>query len=257
MTDVYAELRLPNADATVFKYLTRATGDHALAKVPRKVLIACSARSGSTLLKECLEAYGVYAREYFNVEDIVRPVVERGEATTILDYANYLARTSVRNDTFAIKGNLPAFFFLYHIGELPQHVRDWRVLFIRRKNIVRQAISMELAKITGQWSSLDAPARQVTGDDYAFDSLDKNVETILRTNMIWERIFARFGIEPHRVFYEDLASDMAAVVAGAARFVGIEADNRTMAPRIARQSNVINDTWEERYLNESRRRLTA
>ena len=250
--DILTALKLPAgyADASVFNHLARASGPHELSCVQRKVLIACSARSGSTLLKDSLEHYGVHAREHFN-PDIVHPAVEAQTARTVIDYANHLAHTEVHGGTFAIKGAVPTFLFLQSIGEFPERKHEWRVIFLRRKNIVRQAISMRVASITGQWNSTAEPIRAVADSDYAFEAITANVDAVLKTNSTWERIFASFGITPSRVFYEDFAAAIPESGWKLARFIGVDAPRIIDAPpRIARQSTELNDAWEQRYRAE-------
>lgn len=55
----------------VLDFLAYEKGPSPLGQLGQKIAIACTARSGSTLLCNALENYGVSASEYFNPTEFV------------------------------------------------------------------------------------------------------------------------------------------------------------------------------------------
>lgn len=247
-------------ERTVFKHLKYDDGPNELANVPHKTLIACTARSGSSLLQVCLERYGLNVQEFFNVEGLAKQVAQSGEAKTIREYADYLARKATANGHFAAKGAYPAFLFLYYLGEAPALRTKWKVVFLRRRNIIRQAISMKIAAVTQQWTA-DMPARaSVSIEDYSFDDIANYAEVVFAENQIWERIFGLLDLNPYRIFYEHFTTDIDVQTERVAKFIGIDTDAfpgaREQALRLKVQSTDINAEWERRFRKDMLKRTS-
>ena len=244
---------------SVFKYLAYEEGPNRLNGIKRKVLIACTARSGSSLVQSCLERYDLDAQEFFNAEGIVRQVSTDRGIKTIREYADFLADNALSSDgRFAVKGAFPALLFLYFLGEAPRLGTDWKIVFLRRKNVVRQAVSMRIAELTGQWT-WDMPAQGTARlEDYSFDHIAEHLEAVFYENQIWERAFGLLELEPYRVFYEPFAADVDAETERIARFIGVDttafSHAREHVPRLKIQSTEINDAWERLFRTDILRR---
>lgn len=214
-------------------------------------MIACTARSGSSLVQVCLEHYGIDPQEWLNPESAIKSAVQSGEASTLTQYGDYLARntTSGRLD---LKGPLPALLFLHEIHEIPERNDAWRFIFLRRRNVIQQAISSRIAIQTGQWDS-DMPKQgEISDDDYSFEELSKHVTAFIQQNANLEKAFAFMGIEPLRIYYEDFIEDVPRHTWELAKFVGLDvpAEPIEIKPRIARQFTDLNARWESRFREE-------
>jgi LPS sulfotransferase NodH len=247
----YLRVNPKTLQQTVFKYLRHEEGSHSLRDVGRKALIACTSRTGSSLLQVSLERYGLNAQEYFNPEGPPRRAAESGEAHSLSEYADYLARTAVSNGWFIAKGALNSIFYLYFLNEVPEHTTDWKFIFLRRRNVVRQAISMEIAKVTNQWTANMRAQAPIAAADYSFDAIAKNIESVFQQNDRWERAFGLLNIEPHRVFYEDLCEDLTRETESVAQYLGIDisvfSQAKEYVPWLQPQSTEINLEWERRF----------
>ncbi|HTT82930.1 MAG TPA: Stf0 family sulfotransferase [Rhizomicrobium sp.] len=247
------------ARGTVFKYLDYESGPSHLRKVRNKALIACTSRTGSTLLCAHLQRIGLDAQEHFNLEHSVRDASFAGEARTIRDYGNRLGRVAVSNNWFVTKGALETLLFLSYLGEFPEHSAEWKIIYIRRRNVIRQAISMEIAEKTQQWHVGLSPTDIVGPNDYSFESLWKHLQYVFAANSQWERAFILLGLTPHRVFFEDFISNTRQEMRSVTKFLGIapsqltRPDDRPLLP--VSQSTTLNDAWERRFRQDLANRL--
>ena len=244
----------------IFRYLKYDRGPHGLRGVRGKALIACTSRTGSSLLQVCLERYGLNVQEYLNPEGSPKEAFESGKAASLTEFANLLALTAVKNDWFVAKGAFESLLFLYYLGEIPEFTSEWKFIFLRRRNVVRQAISLEIATTTEQWTAMMPARRQMTVDDYSFDSINKRLESIFRTNDRWERAFGYLGVEPYRLYYEDFVGNTAAETEAIAKFFGIDVQRFPGAaehiPWLMPQTSDINLEWERRFRHDFRGRIT-
>jgi LPS sulfotransferase NodH len=257
----YLDIAPAGVARTTFKYLRSDGGPHRLRGVRNKALIACTSRSGSTLLAASLERYGLDAQEFFNPEGPVKQAVYAGSARSLRDYANLLAQTAVKGGWFVTKGALDSFFSLCYLREFPERSADWKIVLLRRRNVIRQAVSMEVAAKTQQWNSRQPKLDVARPADYSFDSLEKRLEYILATNEKWERAVSVLGIEPHRLFFEDLIADVTGETKKVARYLGIDVESFPQAgdhaPWPKPQSTPLNTLWENRFRRDLSKRISV
>ena len=253
MADLVQLLNLPQnfLDRSICKDLKRDSGATGIANLERCSMIACTARSGSSLMQVSLEHYGIDPQEWLNPEAAIKTAVRQGQASTLTEYGDHLARNA-KNGRFDLKGPLPALLFLYEIHEIPERNDAWRFIFLRRRNVVQQAISSRIAIRTGQWDS-DMPRREEISDaDYSFEELAKHVTAFIQQNANLEKAFAILGIEPMHVYYEDFLEDISRNTWELAKYVGLDvpAEPIEITPRIERQATDLNARWEERFRDD-------
>ena len=238
-------------ERSICKHLEWDSGPTDLAQIERCSMVACTARSGSSLLRDCLGQYGVEHREWLNTKGTIKRAVDAGEASTLTEYGDYLAR-SAKNGRFDMKGTYPAFLFLYDVRELPDRRDAWRFIFLKRANVVRQAISRLVADRTGQWTSRMPVKREISDADYSFDKIAKSVARIIQSNANMEQAFAVLGIEPMRIHYEDFVQDISWNTWALAKHIGLEvpAEPIDIKPTMKRQATDLNARWEARFREE-------
>ncbi|WP_046470898.1 Stf0 family sulfotransferase [Allosalinactinospora lopnorensis] len=120
-----------------------------------------------------------------------------------------------------------------------------RFVFLRRADIVAQAVSWLRAEQTNLWC---AGRPEPSGDEprFDFDGIHDLVRLIEEHNTGWREWFASFGIRPHPVVYEELVADMAGTTRGVLDFLGLPA-GAAIAPRHRRQADELNAEWIDRY----------
>jgi len=130
-------------------------------------------------------------------------------------------------------------------------------VFLRRADVVAQAVSWLRAEQTGTWyvgGNGEIGGSAAAGGPPSFDAgrISRLVRVIGEHNTAWEAWFASAGIRPHRVSYEELDADIARVTLGILDFLGLNApDERVILPRHERQADELNARWIERYRLES------
>jgi LPS sulfotransferase NodH len=134
--------------------------------------------------------------------------------------------------------------------DLGDRFPDLRLVYIKRLDHVRQAVSFARATQTEQWTTAhDASPEPPTFDP---DQIGSLLGWIKREEVAWERFFAESAAPLHRVVYEDFVDALDETVTAVMRFLGIElpAGFTVPAPTIGRQADALNDDWVARYAAE-------
>jgi LPS sulfotransferase NodH len=195
-------------------------------------MIVFTLRSGSNLLCDFLRANGLgQPSEYFQHPLGVANAAyyqELGVAPD--DFKTFLTRLLTekrQNGIFGVKltwdhKNVLVDALRRHFGRsdglLALSPRQ-RWIYLRRRDRIGQAISLWRALKSGAWTS-SAPRGGEAGEvGYDFFRLLGLLQAILTEEYLWEEFFQTHGIEPVRVFYEDLLRAPAAAVLRVARAV--------------------------------------
>ena len=149
----------------------------------------------------------------------------------------------------ALAGGLPEFsgldidVLLEHLFGAPGY------LWIRRRDVVRQAVSMWKALQTRRWRAGDREGEPSEVARYRFEAIDHLVRRFEEEERGWQSFFARHGIEPLVIAYEDqLVADPAGTVHRALEWLGVSAPPGWRAGQVTRrQSNAESDDWVAAY----------
>jgi len=124
------------------------------------------------------------------------------------------------------------------------------VVYLDRKDVIAQAVSLYRAAETGTWhvprgQKLTAPAGEL--GHLNFSQLEKWLETIEAEKRGWKRFFAAEGITPMPLFYEDFAADVTKAIAAISDFLGVVL-NRDIGPEVGFQKlgDVASEAWVTR-----------
>ncbi|GAA3203329.1 Stf0 family sulfotransferase [Nonomuraea helvata] len=132
-----------------------------------------------------------------------------------------------------------------------------RFVYLRRDDVLAQAVSWLRAEQTGAWyvgvdGETDDAERSGREPGYDADGIRALIEQIGEHNAAWEEWFASQGVRPYTVRYEDLDADLAGVTRGILGFLGLDLpEGHTVEPRHHRQADDLNAAWIERYRRES------
>jgi LPS sulfotransferase NodH len=250
-------------------------------------LLCCVPRSGSWLLADLLEQTDVAGRpeEYFRPDHRVQWSKEWGIPVKG-PYGRFvrtaLARTCTDNGVFGAKTHWYQFEWL--TGELralpganPEAtdealIEHWlprpHYVHLRREDTIRQAISYYLATYSDRWFHL-AEEDQGAGDGRYIRPLPMPSEpdwghvrfleeAVINHERRWTEFFARSGIVPLEVRYEDLASAYEKTVGRVLEFIGAQlpAGTALPAPRLKKQASDATERLAKEYL-EHRDHVTA
>jgi LPS sulfotransferase NodH len=220
-----------------------ATGGYAICTTPR---------SGSNWLGQLLHSTGVLGRplEYFNgfsrrlLDDPTYPDDPREQLTRILT----MGKTP--NGVYGLK------MFAFQFRSVESHIRLSRDLpnlhfvFLRRRDILGQAISWTRASQTNQYRSTQPSAGSPT---YDRDAIAERLRLIIDENALWHSYFARNGLAPVEITYEDMLDAPQIACHQIARLFGLEdrATIRTEGIDLAIQRDGLNDEWRRRFVSET------
>ncbi|MGS2614895.1 Stf0 family sulfotransferase [Micromonospora sp. LZ34] len=241
--------------------------------------VCATPRTGSSLLLGLLESTGVAGRPqaYFRSPD--EPLwADRWrlprDAAGGVDYAEYvraaLAEGRTDNGVFGAKlmwGTLDevvAKLASVHpdlagkdTALLSRAFGRTRFVFLRRDDVLAQAVSWLRAEQTGRWfvggnGEISGAAPGGGAARYDAAGIRHFIETIREHNAAWAAWFASWGIEPHVVRYEDLDADMVATTHRILAFLGLDrpAGAGAVVARHQRQADAVNREWIRRYRAE-------
>lgn len=143
------------------------------------------------------------------------------------------------------------------IGLLNRAFGRTRFVYLRRGDVVAQAVSLLRAEQTNVWFETEqvrqAPAQEPCFD---FDEIDERVQLIEEHNRAWRQWFASAGIQPYRVRYEKLDAAPVRVICGVLDFLKLQLPaDREIVVRHRRLADALNAQWIDQYrLQELKRR---
>lgn len=262
--------------------LTTATADYPPWPGPpqRSLVICTQQRSGSTLLGEAIYfAKGLGCPlEYFHPGFIL----ERWRAPNITEYAGTVHR--LRTDpsgVFSIKlfwrdvvslvrelTPTPPFALKWpNPRQTDESVYRWifatigwltpapTFIFLKRRDEVRQAISISVAGQTRIWrrfSPLDTP-RSTPPPKYDFDDIVWSLAQIQNGNAHWSNFFRANKLPFYEIDYEDLASDYDGTLRKFFAAIG-RADAPIVPPRMQKQADDLSENSMRQFMAEFRAR---
>lgn len=261
-------------------------------------LVCATQRSGSTLLCELLRATEVAGvpDEYFETlrsTGLARQPRQYFEDPTVRDIAVRLSPTltgrreqpgefegwfryvlergATRNGVFGAKmmwnyldefkvrlGELPGLGDLSFIERLDTVFPRLKLIFVRRRDKVAQAVSLWRAIQTQQWrteAESDAPRpddEATPHAEYDYRAIDHLLNELHRWDARWEDWFHAADREPIRVFYDDLNDARAVTIGRILDELGIDPpqpDGQAMK----RQADGLSEDWVARFRADTER----
>ena len=243
-------------------------------------LICATPRTGSSLLCGLLDSTGVagHPESWFRRQDEQEFAGRWGIADPsngTFGYAGYfqsaVAAGSTANGVFAARimwGTMDevtahlAPVYPGHDGSaadlLSAAFGRTRFVYLRRGDVVAQAVSLLRAEQTGVWFETDGERQEPTAQPgFDFGRVRDLVRQVEEDNASWEAWFAAEGIRPCRVLYEELDADPVGIASGVLGFLGLDLpDGREITVRHKRLADELNAQWIESYrLHEAREQL--
>jgi LPS sulfotransferase NodH len=256
---------------------------------PRAAYLLCATpRSGSTLMCEMLARTGIAGRprEYFEalratgrprqpreyfagVDDpdvldllpaMVPPAPEgepfearlravMREGTTVNGVFGAKLMWGHQADLQARLRLLPGLARLGPVERLAAVLGDVRYVFVRREDVVAQAISLWRAVQTEAWRAEEEDGHEPL---YSFAGVDHLVRMLGGHDRSWRRWFRTHELEPLELRYEEIAGDPEAAVRRTLEHLGVagELQGSLPEPHLRRQADEVSLAWAERYRQE-------
>lgn len=234
-------------------------------------LVCATHRSGSNLLCQMLWHTGLagYPQEAFSPTR--RSIIAGQHGLTTdpeKDFAGYIRELmGIRrtpNGVFGAKmmwKHLPEFCGAFG-GDparpwesLRAELPDLRCLWMRRRDVVRQAISLVKAKQSKIYNTLQLEEGKQPGTTdlrYDFAAIDKEVKRFRREDAAWSGFFRDSGITPAEITYEEFARDFDGHIRRVLAHLRVEVPDGFQCPETnyTRQSDATNDEWAQRYTSD-------
>lgn len=234
-------------------------------------LICATPRTGSSLLCGLLDSTGVagHPESYFRGPDEQEQAARWGIADPsdgAFSYAAYV-RAAVEagrtgNGVFAarimwgtMKDLVAKLAPVYpdsagsDISLLNRAFGRTRFVYLRRGDVVAQAVSLLRAEQTNVWFETEWARQQPEQEPrFDFDQIDERVRLIQEHNTAWRQWFASAGVRPHLVRYEDLDGDPVTITRGVLDFLELELPaGREIVVQHRRLADELSTRWTDRY----------
>jgi LPS sulfotransferase NodH len=121
-----------------------------------------------------------------------------------------------------------------------------RYVWIRREDVIAQAVSWARAIQTNQWSTNDQ-AHTDRRPRFDFAQIQALVHKATEHQLAWKCWFDAHGIEPFRISYEELVADMQVVTRQVLAFLGVNLPDAQIEPEGGKQADALNARWAGRY----------
>lgn len=191
--------------------------------VATRLFICSSPRTGSYLLCRAMIHHGIgVPHEYFNMRHIAVigprfgiPELQdharlRSDAGMRRRYNAALMQRRTANGIFAAKIQGWEFTAYLDNAEGIELFNGGCFIHLRRDDLLSQAISFHIARLTGRWGAdgtVTTPPAPYP-DFFDVDQIAHCARAIAQEDAMWRLFFARNGIVPLTITYEDLTADV-------------------------------------------------
>lgn len=218
----------------------------------KRHLIASTPRCGSHYLGHELAETGAFGvpMEYLNKVNLPRWQVRFGnQSPSALIRLLQQHRTS-DSGWFGIKAHWQQFEPYENDAAMQSVLAPDRILWIYRRDLLKQAISFAIAEQTGAWIS-DIPSD--IEPVYKYGKIKRAARNIRTQNREWARYLQSLDVPVQIIVYEDLIAGGGAALQAQASFLD-DAVNipQQSAPRTKRQGSAVNKHWHDLFLAEMR-----
>jgi hypothetical protein len=226
------------------------------------VWILSTARSGgSYFASEIWRRLGGTPKglEYFNPDNVARhPSFVADPARPVGSYLDYLFAHESEAGLLVVKMHAWQVKASCRYPDFITQLDGRKVICLRRRDVIRQGISLYIARHTGIWSSAGA-SRLPKGDApaYDFDAISTEIRQTEFQNALLGRLFSVFGLDHLTVWYEDFVADPDAESARVLEYLGLQPAPGPWSrdEPFTRQSSRLNDEFRERFLADERSRF--
>ena len=219
--------------------------------VAHRYAILSSPRSGSTLLGRFLYETKMAGdpQEYFNPPLITLERKRSGNDKLNMNQFLRLMekRRTSPNGMFGMKMHYSQLLGVFRTNKPNNNVVNFlrkldKLIWIRRRDRIGQAISKAVAVKTNVWSSEDSRFQRNPDIRVHPHEIIETLRVVSRDDVGWEQLIRAAKLPVHEVWYEDFVADYEQQARGTLRFLEIDKDvPATPAPPLERQAGELNE----------------
>jgi LPS sulfotransferase NodH len=216
----------------------------------RSYVICTTPRSGSWLLCRQLVNAGIgVPSEYFGIDRINALYARLGvDPRDTRAYLKALReRRTTANGVFGSKLLWPQFADRRSAlkGEL---LRDAKIVYLNRRDLAPQIVSLHLSIVTGRWGFDDATSANRRSDIAIGDAahLAECERLLAGQHRAWRELFAGQRLAVETMYYEDIVADQAGALKRVAALLGLAPDEYRVPPPEARETSFTPEVEAER-----------
>lgn len=218
-----------------------------------RYLLATTPRSGSHFVGQLFGATGQmgFPLEYFHPGNLA---IWRRRARTagmddVLRFLESIRTTP--NGCFGVKAHYPQLPSVLEVVPLGRLASEWKILHLRRADVLAQAVSLSIAGHTGNWIS---GTRGRGRPEYRFDDIDRSLRRLVAQESGWQHFFTRHNLNPQELVFEDVLTDRDGTLKEVAGWLGIDPPVEAPIPATERQGEDLNRRWHQQFLEDAQRR---
>ena len=215
----------------------------------KKIIIVFQSRTGTTWLCELMKKTGVLGlpRESLHANSIVSEY-EEGNFQNFNHYMQEsVNKHSTDNGVYAAKSGFFSLAPLFILGEFPNNIREWKIIFVKRRDVLEQAISIHKLNLNRQSASWEESVREIKDEDYSFEEISKQIRNVHQANQIIETMISTYGADAMNIFYEDMSENPEKTIREIGDFVGVELGAIDIETRFKIQRNELSEIWKKRW----------
>lgn len=214
-------------------------------------LLAFSNRSGSNLLAHYMRSVPYFGgfHEQLN-HPTVKTQAAAGECASFPDYIRFASTTFGKDfKTWGFKASWDQIMMLYRFG-IDRMYPCVRIIHIKRRDLVKQAVSYMIAHQTKKWTSKQKGTPDIS-PTYDYSLLDRLMRQSAFAEQQVRAISALFDLPYLEVWYETLVQKPERVMNDIGRFADIDLSAwQPQTPAIEMQADATNKAFYDRYIEE-------
>ncbi|MAR01135.1 MAG: hypothetical protein CMI00_11460 [Oceanospirillaceae bacterium] len=226
-------------------------------------IICATQRSGSTMLCDDLKSTKIAGlpKEYFNKP--MKKLKEQANADGKVFLDSLFESASTENGVVGIKvmsnqinriGEVVKIIFPEYADMKPdeaffKYFKDFKFVYLKRKNVVKQAVSRFIARGTGVYhlrGKKELPENYGSEVEYNYEELAKEAKKIRRENVKWRKYFKLFDVNFYELEYEKIANNTK-YVPDLLQFLEIEGGYEKKPRKTKKVANELADSFVAKY----------
>lgn len=236
-------------------YEDQFSNEHDFPKTTEPVkflIVASTGRCGSHMLGHALHKTGCFGfpLEYVNGANLAEWKRRLGTTSLKDTIREIQQRRTSPNGVFSIKLHYPHLAQFGGFGSMLKYFPDAYFVHLSRGDVLKQAVSLSIAKQTGGWISGQEPTNE--NPVFSFEKINACLRETIFNDSSWRYTLAASGCKHIDIDFDTARNDLAGTVQTIGDFMQIEIDPRSIPETqvTRKQSGNLNKDWVEKFVSE-------